>query len=73
MLAFCLLNKIPHEVVETRIFRLEHTTEEFRKINPFMKVPAIVHNDFCLDESHAILRYLCSVFPVKNYLYPKDP
>jgi len=38
-----------------------------------MKVPTIIHNGFCLDESHAILRYLCNVFPVKPYYYPKDP
>ena len=56
---------------------------EFKKINPFKRVPAISDNGFTLAESHAILRlhlnhvypnrYLCETKKVKDSWYPKDP
>lgn len=44
----------------TRLAKLEHRSEEFKKINPMMQVPAMKDGEFCLSESHAILRYLCA-------------
>ena len=40
-------------------------SEEFKKINPMGKVPAIedTENDLKLAESHAIMRYICNKYP----------
>ncbi len=43
--AFCLLNKIPTQVHEVRISKLEMKSPEFKKINPMGKVPAIVDSE----------------------------
>jgi glutathione S-transferase len=55
---FCLLNNIPHEIKLINVIKLEQYDEEFKKINPNAKVPAIVDGDVNLFESHTILRYL---------------
>jgi glutathione S-transferase len=47
-------------------------TEEFTKINPFQTVPAIVHGDYNLWESVAIVTYLSETYNIDNSLYPKD-
>lgn len=39
--AFCLIAKIPFELKETKIAKMEMRTEEYKKINPMAKVPAI--------------------------------
>ena len=57
--ALCKLAKVTHELISIRIQKGEHKTEEFKKINPNLKVPAIKDGDFCLYESHAIMRYIC--------------
>ena len=72
ILVFCLINKIPHEVVETRIGKAEHLSPEFAKINPNRKVPAIVHGDLNLAESHTIMRYLARTFNVPEQWYPRN-
>jgi len=55
------------------LFKSQHLTPEFKKINPMGQVPAIVDGRFKLFESHAILRYLASVFPgVADHWYPSD-
>ena len=71
--ALCLMAKIPFEVQEIRIVKLQHLQPEFKKINPFKKVPVIEDNGFILQESHAILRYLCDAKNAPDHLYPKDP
>lgn len=73
ILAFLLHNKIPHEIVETKIMDGKTRTEEFKKINPFAKVPAIEDENLCLFESHAILRYLSIKYSVPDHWYPKSP
>ena len=72
IVAFCRLNKIPHQVVETRIAKGDHKSPEFLKINPNGQVPAIKDGDFCLSESHAILRYLAESRGLTENWYPKD-
>ena len=49
-----------------------YLTEEFASINPFQLVPAIVHRNYNLWESSAIIAYIADAFNVDNNWYPKD-
>src|SRR2546423_4343010 len=49
---------IPHEVVRLDIVNGAVRTPEYRKVNPFGRVPFIVEDGFALAESNAILLYL---------------
>lgn len=72
LMLFVRANKIPVEEHYLSIQKGEHKTEEYKKVNVFQKIPAIVHNDFHLAESIAILRYLARAFPVADHWYPKE-
>ncbi|XP_039829481.1 glutathione S-transferase T1-like isoform X2 [Panicum virgatum] len=73
VIIFCRVNQIDFEEITVDLFKSQHLTAEFRKINPMGQVPAIVDGRFKLFESHAILRYLASVFPgVADHWYPAD-
>ena len=74
IICFCLLNKIPHSINEIRINKFQNHTEEYEKINPLKKIPAISDNGFYLYESHAILRYLTRSRNCASHWYPyKNP
>lgn len=73
LVAFCLLNKIPYEVVETKIAEGKTRSPEFKMVNPLGKVPAIDDDGFKLFESHTILRYLARKHNVPAHWYPTDP
>ena len=45
---------------------------EFRKINPFAKVPALVDGETCVWESSAIIRYLAAQY-CSGSIWPEDP
>lgn len=49
---------IPHQVVRLDLTKGEARTPEYRKLNPFGRVPYIVEDGFGLAESNAILLYL---------------
>ena len=56
---------------------MEHKSPEYKKINPVGVVPAISETDndesvWCLNESHAILRYLAETRQTPDHWYPKD-
>ncbi|WVZ50729.1 hypothetical protein U9M48_001956 [Paspalum notatum var. saurae] len=73
VLIFCRVNKIDFKEVAVDLFKSQHLTPEFKKVNPMGQVPAIVDGRFKLFESHAILRYLATVFPgVADHWYPAD-
>ncbi|XP_075263767.1 uncharacterized protein LOC142355521 [Convolutriloba macropyga] len=55
-----------------RIDKKQHKSQEYLAINPFGKVPCLESNGFCLPESGAILRYLCSTYGAANHWYPQD-
>ena len=50
----------------------QYLTEEYAKINPHQQIPAIVHGDYNLWESPAIVAYLADAFNTDNQWYPKD-
>lgn len=56
------------------LFKGEHLTEDFLKLNPHHKVPTITDGDYSIGESRAIQLYLFNKFakPEHDHLYPKD-
>jgi len=55
------------------LFKDEHQSPEFAKINPAKSVPALDDNGFRIWESRAILGYLAQRYGKDDSLYPKDP
>lgn len=66
------LNAMNHEYEFIRINPLagEAQTEDYLKINPGGKIPAIDDNGFTLFESNAIMKYLCRKY--RSDFYPED-
>lgn len=50
----------------------DHKTDEYAKINPERKVPAVDDDGFMLNESRAIIGYLVDSKSPDNSLYPID-
>ncbi|XP_051242136.1 glutathione S-transferase theta-1b isoform X1 [Dicentrarchus labrax] len=69
---FAKKNNIPFEFKSVSLMEGEHYGEEFGKITPIRKVPALRDGDFCLAESVAILQYLAEKFKTPDFWYPAD-
>lgn len=54
------------------VFKGEHLTEEYVKLNPQHTVPTLVDGDFVLWDSHAIAIYLVEKSGKDDSLYPKN-
>ncbi|XP_050227955.1 glutathione S-transferase T1-like [Mercurialis annua] len=72
LLIFNKMNGIEFEEISIDLTKGQHKSPEFLEINPMGQVPAIVHVDFKLFESHAIYIYLASVYGVADHWYPSD-
>ncbi|EEF51173.1 glutathione S-transferase T1 [Ricinus communis] len=73
LITFCKMNGLEFEEIVIDLSKRQHKSPEFKEINPMGQVPAIVHGDFKLFESHACLIYLASAFPgVADHWYPID-
>lgn len=59
-----------HEVQWIDLSKGEHMSADYKKINPFCKVPALVDGDFHLAESGAIVRYMARKQNAPHY--PSD-
>lgn len=62
---------LPHEIKEINLFKGEHMSPEFKKINPMQGVPVLEDDGLVLSESNAILAYLGR--KLKTSLWPIDP
>ncbi|XP_030580384.1 glutathione S-transferase theta-1b isoform X2 [Archocentrus centrarchus] len=69
---FAKKNKVPFEFKKLSLLDGEHYGEEFGKISPIRKVPALRDGDFCLAESAAIMLYLAEKFKTPDFWYPAD-
>lgn len=58
------------EVKHLDIYKGEQNTPEFLQVNPLHQVPTLVHEDFVLTESRAIMMYLASI--ADSPLYPRN-
>lgn len=58
---------IDYEYVVIDLLKGQHKSENFRKINPLAKIPAIEHDGHFLYESNAICRYLANISAHKLY------
>jgi len=65
---------IPFDLHPIDLAKGEQRSEEYLKINPKGKVPAIKIGDFCMSESRAIATFLVSQYADEDHkhLYPED-
>lgn len=64
--------QIEFEYKEVDLQKGEHFSEDFKKLNPFGKVPALRDGDFLLWESAAILTYIGDLVPEKGLVPRAD-
>lgn len=58
---------VPHEQIIVDFIAGENKSEEYRKINPMEKLPALVDGDLVVTEVAAICTYLADKFPEKGF------
>ncbi|XP_055906913.1 glutathione S-transferase 1-1 [Eupeodes corollae] len=63
---------IPYEYVNVNFNKGEHLTEAYAKLNPQREIPVLDDNGFYLQESNAIIQYLCDKYAPNSSLYPND-
>jgi glutathione S-transferase len=61
---------LEYELIRINPLAGDTQTEDYRKINPVGKIPAIVDDGFTLFESNAIMKYLCRKY--NSEFYPDD-
>ncbi|XP_068952673.1 glutathione S-transferase theta-2-like isoform X2 [Petaurus breviceps papuanus] len=69
---FAKVNRIPFEVKTVELFRGQHLTDDFAKVNSLKRVPAMKDGDFTLAEGSAILHYLSQKYKTPAHWYPPD-
>ncbi|KAI4902479.1 hypothetical protein NFI96_018826 [Prochilodus magdalenae] len=69
---FAKKNDIPFEFKKVSLMAADQYSEEFGKINPLRKAPAIRDGDFCLAESVAIMMYLAEKYKTPDHWLPAD-
>jgi len=72
VLAFLRVSGIPYEFKDVNMMNGEAKTEEYKKLNPFSKVPVLVDKGFILRESMVFCRYLVNSRGVAKEWYPED-
>ena len=63
---------IEYQKIFVDIFKGEHKSDEFSRINPNQKIPVMSDDDYIIWESNAILVYLAKKYQPNNYL-SEDP
>ncbi|CAL1583325.1 unnamed protein product [Knipowitschia caucasica] len=69
---FAKKNNIPVEVRNVSLMNGEQFSEEFGKVNPIRKVPALRDGDFSMGESIAMMQYMVEKFKTPDHWYPSD-
>lgn len=73
VIAFLVETSIPYIIKEIRLAKQEQLSKKYLEICPWGTVPALVHNEVKIFESHAIMQYLADTFNVRDSWYPKNP
>lgn len=55
------LKGLDFQTIPVNLLKGEQTEDQYRSVNPMMAVPTLIHNDFVLGESLAIMEYLDQV------------
>jgi len=63
---------LEHNYIEVDLMKGEHQKDDFKKMNPFGRVPVLKDGDFVLWESAAIITYLGDLAP-ETKLVPQTP
>ncbi|KAM9330841.1 glutathione S-transferase theta-3-like [Gastrophryne carolinensis] len=69
---FAKANNIPFHNYEVQLFKGEQHSEEFGRVNPRRKVPALKDGDFTMGESTAMLLYMANKYKTSDHWYPAD-
>ncbi|XP_068108239.1 glutathione S-transferase theta-1-like [Hyperolius riggenbachi] len=69
---FAKANNIPFNFHEVCLLKGDQLTEEFAKVNPNRKIPALKDGDFTLAESTAMLLYMTNKYKTPDHWYPSD-
>lgn len=67
------LAALPCELVDIDLAAGAHKQPAFLEKNSFGQVPVLVHGDFALPDSNAILLYLAETFPAAGEYLPRLP
>lgn len=62
----------PYELVDVDLAARAHKQPEFLQLNPFGQVPVLVDGDVVINDSNAILVYLCKKYDKTEWL-PETP
>ena len=73
VLIFCTVSGIPFELIEVDLYNNKHLTDEYKRLNPYGKIPAITHGEFNMWESLACILYLSDVYNIDNQYLPREP
>lgn len=63
---------LPFTARMVRIRKGEHSKEDYLRINPWGKIPAMLVGRDVLTEAHAILSYIGDIAPAEKKLLPRD-
>lgn len=66
------LKGLAYDYAPVHLVKGEHRSTEYARLNPTQAVPTLVHGDFAISESMAILDYLESINPTPA-LFPREP
>ncbi|OAA60530.1 Glutathione S-transferase protein [Niveomyces insectorum RCEF 264] len=72
VLVTILEKDLPYEFILVDIAKGDHKSEDFRRLQPFGKVPALDDDGFVMFESRAICKYLARKYPSGTKLIPDE-
>uniref|UniRef100_A0A8C5LJB7 Glutathione transferase n=1 Tax=Leptobrachium leishanense TaxID=445787 RepID=A0A8C5LJB7_9ANUR len=69
---FAKLNEIPFSFHKVNLFKGEHLTGVFARINSLLNVPVLKDGNFKVTESNSMLLYMVRKYKTPDHWYPSD-